>query len=308
MVVSDPLEEVLKRDRMVVIGALSLIILTSWVYVLTGAGMGMSAFDMSSLSMALGQNGGMTMHGDMPQSTGTMSPEPAPSGMATGMMSGAMAAMATPADWTLGYAVLMFFMWWVMMIAMMLPSAAPMILLHTMVSRKAKAGGSDMIGPWGTACFTLGYLLAWAAFSLIAASLQWAFENANILSPMMLNSTNTLFAGSILIFAGIYQLTPIKQACLKHCRGPISFLTQHWRPGPSGALVMGLHHGAYCLGCCWGLMAILFFGGIMNLYWIIGLALIVLFEKVLPLGRRLSLITGGLFLLWGASFVYRAVA
>jgi predicted metal-binding membrane protein len=134
------------------------------------------------------------------------------------------------------------------------------------------------------------------------------FAEAGVLSPMMLNSTNALFAAGILLFAGLYQLTPIKQACLRHCRGPIQFLSQHWRPGTTGAFRRGLHHGVYCLGCCWGLMAILFFGGIMNLYWIIGLAMIVLLEKVLPVGRQLSAVTGGLFLAWGAAYLYVATA
>ena len=286
----NPIEGLLKRDRALVIGALSLIIFLSWLYVLTGAGTGTSAFDMSSLSMALGETDQMAADGSLLQTMG-----------------GAMAAMATPADWTFDYAILMFFMWWIMMVAMMLPSAAPMILLHAMVNRKARARTGEPGNPWPTASFTLGYLLAWAAFSVIAAALQWTFEEAGLLSPMMMNGTSPLFAGAILVLAGLYQLTPIKQACLKHCRGPISFLSHHWRPGSGGALVMGLHHGAYCLGCCWGLMAILFFGGIMNLYWIAGLALIVLLEKLLPLGRRLSLITGGLLLVWGVSFLYRAL-
>jgi predicted metal-binding membrane protein len=305
-----PLERLLKRDRMVVISALSLIIVTSWIYVLTGAGMGMSAFDMSSLTIALGELDPMAMDGDMPKAMAAISEEAASDDMGaamSGAMKAAMATMATPVDWTFNYAVLMFLMWWIMMIAMMLPSAAPMILLHAMVDHKTKARAGKAGGPWPTASFTLGYLLTWSVFSLTAAVLQWAFEMAGLLSPMLMNSTSTVFAGAILVLAGIYQLTPIKQACLKHCRGPISFLSHHWRPGTGGALIMGVHHGAYCLGCCWGLMAILFFGGIMNLYWIIGLALIVLLEKLLPLGRGLSLVTGGLLLVWGTSFLYRTL-
>ena len=275
------IEGVLKRDRAVIVAALALIVGASWLYVLAGAGMGMTAFDMSSLSMALG---------------------PSP-----GAMGGAMAAMATPADWTPHYAVLMVFMWWAMMIAMMLPSAAPMILLHAVVDRRARARAGEAGGPWPTAGFTLGYLLVWSAFSVAAAALQWAFEAADLLSPMTMNSTSALFAGAILVLAGLYQLTPLKRACLEHCRGPIEFLSRHWRPGARGALVIGLHHGAYCLGCCWGLMALLFFGGVMNLYWIIGLALLVLLEKLLPLGRGLSLVTGGLLLAWGLAFLHRTV-
>ena len=291
MTQANPLEGVLKRDRAVVVAALALVLCLSWAYILAGAGMGMSALGMSSLDMALGHA----------RQAATMD------GMGGGM-GGAMSAMATPVDWTAGYAVMMFFMWWIMMIAMMLPSAAPMILLHAVVDRRTKARAGAPGGPWPTAAFSLGYLLAWALFSALAASLQWAFEAAGVLSPMMMNSTSTLFAGLILVFAGVYQLTPIKQACLRHCRGPIAFLSRHWRPGAGGALKMGLHHGAYCLGCCWGLMAILFFGGIMNLYWIIGLALIVLLEKLVPLGPKLSLATGGLLILWGGSFLYRALA
>ncbi len=282
---ANPLEGVLKHDRAVVVAALALVLCLSWVYILAGAGMGMSALGMSSLDMALG-NAPQAMEG----------------------MGGAMSAMATPVDWNAGYAALMFFMWWVMMIAMMLPSAAPIILLHAVVDRRAKARTGAAGGPWPTAAFTLGYLLAWGLFSALAATLQWSFEAAGVLSPMMMNSTSTLFAGLILVFAGVYQLTPIKQACLRHCRGPIAFLSRHWRAGAGGALKMGLHHGAYCLGCCWGLMAILFFGGIMNLYWIVGLALIVLLEKLLPLGPRLSFATGGLLILWGGSFLFRALA
>ncbi len=218
----------------------------------------------------------------------------------------AMAAMATPVAWTFGYAMVMFFMWWVMMIAMMLPSAAPMILLHAKVDRSAKARVGQTVGLTPTAAFTAGYLLMWALFSALAAGLQWAFEGAGLLSPMMMNSTSMLFAGTILLFAGVYQLTPIKQACLKHCRGPIQFLSQHWRPGALGAFTMGLHHGAYCLGCCWGLMAIPFFGGVMNLYWIVGLALIVLLEKVMPLGPGLGRVIGALLMLAGAGFVVKA--
>ena len=284
------IELVLKRDRLVVASALVAVIVASWVYVFTGAGMGMSAFDMSSLSMTSGQ--------------AWQTPVAMPGGML-----GPVGAVATPVDWTAAYAVLMFFMWWVMMIAMMLPSAAPVILLHAMVDRKSKTSPKTSQGstPWRTAAFTAGYLAVWAFFSATAAGLQWAFEGAGLLSPMMMNSTSALFAAAILLFAGLYQLTPIKQACLKHCRGPMQFLSRHWRPGAGGAFSMGVHHGAYCLGCCWGLMAILFFGGIMNLYWIIGLAVIVLLEKLMPVGLRLSVVTGGLFLAWGGYFLYSGV-
>jgi predicted metal-binding membrane protein len=302
------IENLLRRDRTVVVLALALIIGVSWLYILAGAGMGMSALDMTSLPKALGPAEEVPMNSPLSEERGG---PPAPkSTMPSGLggVGGTMAAMATPVDWTFRYALLMFFMWWVMMIAMMLPSAAPMILLHARVERSAKARAGEVGGLAPTVAFTFGYLLVWGLFSAIAAALQWAFERGGLLSPMTMNATSMLFAGVILLFAGAYQVTPIKQACLKHCRGPIQFLSRHWRPGAGGALRMGVHHGTYCLGCCWGLMAILFFGGVMNLYWIVGLALIVLLEKLVPLGPRFGTVIGGLLLIWGASFLVRALA
>jgi predicted metal-binding membrane protein len=285
------LERALNLDRVIVATALVLVLLISWIYVLSGAGMDMSAFTMSSVDMALGR----------------MDPKQIDIGNRMGAMSTAISRMAMPVAWTVDYSVLMFFMWWIMMIAMMLPSAAPMILLHAKIARSSSAGANMSAAPWSTVSFTFGYLLCWAAFSMVAVALQRAFESLGILSPMMLNSTNALFAGGILVLAGLYQMTPLKKACLEHCRSPIAFLSQNWRDGSGGALVMGLQHGVYCLGCCWGLMAILFFGGIMNLYWIIGLAVIVFLEKLLPAGPRLGQVTGALLLAWGATFFYSAL-
>jgi len=285
------LERLLLRDRAIVTAALCLVITGSWFYILTGAGMAKPALDMSSLSMALGVSGET---GVMPKD---MSPE----------IPGTMVSMAIPADWTFHYAIIMFVMWWVMMLAMMLPSAAPMILLHARVTRREQLRLGVAGGLMPSAAFAAGYILVWGLFSVIAASLQWSFEAAGVLSPMMMNATSAAFAGGILTFAGIYQLSPVKKACLRHCRGPLQFLTRNWRPGASGACVMGLHHGAYCFGCCWGLMGILFFGGIMNLYWVIGLALIVLMEKLLPVGPRLGNFSGGLLLLAGSAFFVRSL-
>ncbi|MPZ77806.1 MAG: DUF2182 domain-containing protein [Deltaproteobacteria bacterium] len=283
------METILRRDRVVVLGALGVVVLASWAYVLAGAGMGMSAWQMSSLDLALGRA------------------KPMPIGeVSAGAMSGAMSAMATPARWDLGYAGIMVSMWWVMMIAMMVPSAAPMILLYAAVARRQREKGSDALLPTGI--FAWGYVAVWGFFSVIAAALQRGFEATGILSPMMMNSTSLLFAAAILVAAGLYQLTPAKQACLRHCRGPIQFLMGHWRPGRWGAFWMGAEHGAYCLGCCWALMALLFFGGVMNLYWIAGLAVIVLLEKTIPSGDTLGKVIGGLLVLWGATFLYQAMA
>jgi predicted metal-binding membrane protein len=255
-------EAVLGRDRLVVVAALTAVIALSWAYLLAGAGMGMSAFEMTRMCMA-------------------------------GM------AMMTPAVWTPGYAVLMFFMWWVMMVAMMLPSAAPIILLFATVNRKQRETAHPHVA---TSIFAVGYLAAWAGFSLVAVILQWGFELTGILSPMLVG-TNVIFGGVLLLAAGVYQLTPIKHACLRQCRSPLAFLSTHWRPGALGALIVGLVHGAFCVGCCWFLMALLFFGGVMNLYWNAGLALFVLFEKTVPAGHWLGYATGVVLLVWGAGML-----
>jgi predicted metal-binding membrane protein len=193
-------------------------------------------------------------------------------------------AMLTLAAWTSSYAILMFVMWWVMMIAMMLPSAAPMILLFATVNRQRRETGHPHVA---TTLFVLGYLVAWTVFSIIAVVVQWEFERIRILSPM-LTATTVSFGAVLLLAAGIYQVTPIKHACLLHCRSPLAFLSTHWRRGSRGALRMGLVHGIFCVGCCWGLMGLLFFGGVMNLYWVAGVALLVLVEKTVPAGLWIS--------------------
>lgn len=203
--------------------------------------------------------------------------------------------MATPQPWTPSYALLVFVMWWVMMVAMMLPSAAPMILLFGLVRRRHAERGGGVASTW---IFALGYLTVWGAFSLLATGLQWRLDRLAVMSPMMV-TTSTVLGGTILLAAGVYQLTPLKDACLRHCRGPVEFLASHWRPGASGAWRMGVEHGLFCLGCCWVLMALLFYGGVMNLYWIIGLTLYVLLEKLLPRGRLLSRLGGLGLIVWG---------
>ena len=207
-------------------------------------------------------------------------------------------AMTEPMAWSLGYALLMLAMWWVMMVAMMVPSAAPMVLLFAAVNRKQREAGNPYVP---TGVFLAGYLAVWGLFSLLATGAQWALESAG-LAPTTAGAGATL-GGAILIAAGLYQLTPIKQACLRHCQNPIMFLTQHWRQGWAGAWRMGLAHGAYCLGCCWFLMALLFVGGIMNAMWIAGIALYVLFEKIVPAGHWLAYASGAALTLWGIAMM-----
>jgi predicted metal-binding membrane protein len=214
-------------------------------------------------------------------------------------MAGMDGWLMTPAVWSPGYAALMVSMWWVMMAAMMLPSAAPMLLLFARIVRRDERTGPLFVP---LSVFGAGYLIAWGGFSLVAVGLQWAMEIARLMSPM-LEVTNAWLGAAFLIGAGLWQLTPIKTACLRNCRSPLGFLMAKWRPGRWGAMRMGLEHGAYCLGCCWFLMALLFFGGVMNLYWIVGLAAFVLLEKVIPLGHWVGRAAGVVLIAWGVSLV-----
>jgi len=200
-------------------------------------------------------------------------------------------------EWSLGYGLVVFAMWSVMMVAMMLPSAAPVTLLVANIARKRAPSGG--IGA-ATVLFVAGYLAVWIAFSALATALQWALDEAGLLSDTMALA-NRVVAGATLIVAGVYQWTPLKEACLRHCRSPMDFLLFHWRQGRVGALVSGIGHGAYCLGCCWMLMALLFVGGIMNLIWIAAIALLVLIEKTFPGGRWLARATGAILVIWGGA-------
>lgn len=199
----------------------------------------------------------------------------------------------------------LFAMWSVMMVAMMLPSALPTILLFAKIMdnrRRRSHGGAEAVT---TLAFVLGYLLAWTAFSALAALIQWWLQRSLLVSPMMV-SVNHVLSGGLLLLAGAYQLSPLKDRCLGHCRSPLAFITNHWREGVDGAVRMGAHHGLYCVGCCWALMALLFVLGVMNLFWVGVLAAVVLVEKVLPRvgwttrGLGLTLVVAGIWVLTGA--------
>ena len=216
-----------------------------------------------------------------------------------------MSAMGEPMmPWTAATFGVMALMWSAMMAAMMLPSAAPMILLFAAIDRKRTESGS-LIG--ATGLFAFAYLVVWAAFSIAATSAQWGLQQARLLSPAMATGSTAL-AGAVLLVAGVYQLTALKQACLRHCRSPLDFLTRYWRKGALGALQMGLRHGLFCLGCCWALMALLFVGGVMNMFWVAALALFVLVEKIVPGGRLLGYAGGVGLILWGGTILLAAVA
>lgn len=254
----------LKRERAIAIAALVLLCALAWGYTIAGAGLGMSAWDMTGFAWFPHRMG----MGD-----------------------------AFEAHWSLAAWVLIVAMWWVMMIAMMTPSAAPAILLYAKVYQHTSAQ-SKVLAPTGA--FAAGYLLVWLVFSLAAALLHWALDRSGLVAAMMMGSRSRSLSAGLLIAAGIYQLSPLKRSCLAQCRAPASFLSRHWRPHIGGALRLGVIHGAYCVGCCGVLMALLFVGGVMNLVWIAALTALVLIEKAVPGGQWVARGTGVALIFWGA--------
>jgi predicted metal-binding membrane protein len=254
-------EALLRRERRVVAAALLVLVVLAWAYVVQGAGMGMSAWQMTSLSLFPHRQA--EVPGEMP--------------------------VAWP---------ILIAMWWVMMIGMMTPSAAPLVLLYVRVLRAHSPGAG--VGR-AAALLLAGYLAAWLGFSLAAAGLQQALQSLGWLSGMMLWSRSAWLSAAVLGLAGLYQLTAAKRACLTRCRSPVGFLTRH---GRGASFMLGLRHGAYCVGCCGLLMALLFVGGVMNLVWIAVLTAVVLVEKLLPAGTAFGRALGGLLLLWAVATLF----
>jgi predicted metal-binding membrane protein len=256
------IEAVLRRERAVIAAGLGAVVALAWFYLWQGAGMGMSAIDMTTLSLF---------------------PHLQPDDM--GEMDSTWPVVVS--------------MWWVMMIAMMTPSAAPLVLLYGFVLRRHAAAGQNAYLP--SLLLLAGYLVVWLAFAVVAATLQKLLQPAGLLSEMMLWSKSAALSAAVLAAAGLYQLSDFKHICLTQCRSPVRFLTEHWRPGRFGSFVLGARHGAYCVGCCWMLMALLFVGGVMNLIWIAVLTLLVLVEKLTPAGEIIGKVSGGLLIVWAAA-------
>ena len=268
------LEMLIRRDRLIMLTGIVALVMLAWAWLLVGAGTGMSIWMMSRPAIFPGNEAGSAM--------------PA-------------------ASWSVATWIIVAGMWWIMMIAMMIPSVTPMVLLHARVSRHAQSKGQIAAGAIPSGVFLGGYLVVWLAFSLFATTLQFACEQLGVLSQPMMWSVNVWMTAALLVAAGLYQISPFKRVCLEHCRAPAEFLSRHWRKGRAGAFLMGVEHGAYCLGCCWTLMALLFVGGIMNIYWIAGLAIIVLLEKIMPRGDRLARVLGSMFVLAGAWIAIGAI-
>ncbi len=197
--------------------------------------------------------------------------------------------------WTASDLAMTFVMWGVMMVAMMAPTAAPMLLTLARISRAQPIPSGPLIP---TTTFLLGYLLVWTGFSLVATLAQWRLHQLALVSASGA-SDSVVLGGLLLLGAGVFQLTPLKEACLSRCRSPLLFLLTAWRPGSRGALRMGIQHGGYCVGCCWALMALMFVAGTMNLLWAAALMLLMLAEKALPPGRLVGHTAGVVLVVWG---------
>src|SRR5262245_23275446 len=252
------LETVLRRDRLIVAGSLGVIVALAWGYVLWLANdMDMGGMDMTGFRM-------------IPAGLGRMAPANAP--------------------WKAIEFAFVFAMWAVMMVGMMAPSAAPMILMYARAGRHGRAEGKPLAP---TGWFATGYFLVWTGFSLAATTVQWGFERAALLDSRMASASNVL-GGIVLVLSGVYQWTPVKDACLAQCQSPLGFLMRYggFRSNATGCVELGIRHGAYCVGCCWLLMALLFVGGVMNVLWIALLALLVLVEKLAPFGRWVARTAG----------------
>lgn len=254
-------ESVLRRDRVIVLAGLAALVLAAWLYIVR------LAREMAE----------MELHAAM------------------GMV------MSPMQRWGGVDLLLLFAMWAAMMIAMMTPSASPMILMFAAINRRRAEAGGPVVR---TGVFALGYLVMWTAYSGVAALAQWMLHGLALMSPMMV-STSPYLGGGLLVAAGAFQWTPLKQACLVGCRSPVGFIMTEWRAGGRGAFIMGLRHGLYCVGCCGVLMALLLVAGVMNLLWVAILAVFVLVEKVVPGGERLGRVTGAVLVAAGLAMMLR---
>ncbi len=255
------LEAIFRRERLIIGGCLAAMVLAAWIYLLH-AKTAMPGMDMSGMP-------GMVM----PQTD----------------------------KWGVITILLLFVMWAVMMVAMMVPSAAPMVLAFLTLNQRRRTDGRPLV-PVGV--FLLGYLAAWTAYSAVATLAQWRLHESALLSSTMA-ATSPVLSGGVLLAAGVFQWTPLKRSCLANCRSPLSFLMSEWRDGTAGAFVMGLRHGVYCVGCCWVLMALLFVAGVMNLLWVAVIALFVMAEKIVLGGEWIARIGGIAMAIAGVALIAR---
>jgi predicted metal-binding membrane protein len=202
--------------------------------------------------------------------------------------------------WTAGSLLILWLMWAVMMVSMMAPSMVPSILTFLAIARQRR-GSSHLLARGGV--FLAGYIGVWAVSCVLLTLAQWGLHSAELLSPTMM-ATSTRFSGGLLVLAGVFQWSALKYKCLARCRSPLGFLMNEWREGPMGPVIMGFRYGAYCVGCCWLLMTILFVVGVMNLVWVAILSAFVLTERTLPFGRQVAAAGGAALVVWGTWLLF----
>jgi predicted metal-binding membrane protein len=269
---------VLTRNRVIVLFALAVITVLAWAYLWS-----------LSRDMAVVMTAPMTSMPGMQEMPGMLMP----AAMAPGF-----------APWSWQHALVQFAMWSVMMVGMMTPSVAPAVLIYSRVADQASRAGAQFAPP---ICFATGYLISWTLFAAVATAAQWGLERGALLTPMLV-SANRAMGGGILLAAGAYQWTSLKDSCLAHCRAPLSFIQRHggFKPGVRASVRLGFVHGLTCIGCCWALMALLFVAGVMNLLWIAAIMFLVLVEKIVPYGRTVARTAGAAAIVVGACMlVYR---
>ena len=265
---------VLRRDRVVVVLALTFLTVLAWSYLLwLSADMNMGGMDMTGLRM-IPSGMGLMMPADMP--------------------------------WQALEFVLVFAMWIVMMVGMMTPSATPMFLTYARIGRQIEALSRPLAA---TVWFAVGYFLVWVGFALLATLLQWALDRSALLDFTM-TTTSSVLGGLLFVSAGLYQWTSLNELCLAQCQRPFEFVMRHggYRRDAPGSAMLGLRHGAYCVGCCWTLMALLLVGGVMNLLWIVLLALLAFLERVPSMGRLIARLAGIVLIAAGAWLVSMGVS
>ena len=259
------------HHRIVVLSILILISLLCWFYTVAGIGMNMSAWEMTLINLNINE------------------------------LSNSM-EMTNSHSYTINFIdiILIFLMWFLMMIAMMLPTAIPFIMMFDKISSERKKQQYKYVL---TINFFLSYILVWALFSLYVTIVHFLLQKFNILNSSIL-SVSYLIGGFLFVFAGIYQMTPYKETCLRYCRNPIEFLSSEKIFHNLGAFYIGFKHGVFCVGCCWVLMLLLFYSGIMNIIWILGLSLYVMIEKFVIIGKKFNIFTGLILIFFGLRIIY----
>lgn len=255
-----------RRDRLIVVGLLVLMVALAWAFTIDQANR------MEAMDAAMWRDMNMSMNGMEP-------------------------------SWTPVDALLLFVMWSAMMAAMMMPGASPMVAAFATINRRRRERSAPHVP---TAIFLLGYLTAWADFSLIATALQWLLQMTGLVTTMM-QSASLYFSAALFLAAGLYQFSPLKEHCLAYCRSPDGFILSEWRDGALGAMIMGLRHGLFCMGCCAALMVLLFAVAVMDLRWVAGLTALVTAEKLLPGAKFWRVAIGIALIAAGAGFAFAAI-